>query len=120
MTGIETNFQLKAWKRELARIAEELAEAAQAIPEGLRQDRMIEAYLTLNRVIVKLDFARAIPQDDDETPMLIQLSVQAVRESARKRCETIGGGVPLKVERADSGKVSRFPKPRTCIPSNGE
>ena|SRR2546422_9972297 len=125
MTGIETNFQLKAWKRQLARIAEELAEAAQAIPEGLRSDRMIEAYLSLNRVIDKLDLARSIPQDLEETPLLLQLSVQAVRESAvrdesaRKRCETIGGGVPLKMENARSSKIERFRKP-AILKSTGE
>src|SRR5213594_3480199 len=112
MTGIETNFQLKAWKQQLARIAEELSAAAQAIPEGLRQDRMIEAYLTLNRVIDKLDCARAIPQDPEETPLLLQLSLQAVRESSsREQCETIGGGVPLKMENARSAKIERFRKP---------
>src|SRR2546421_3639171 len=114
MTGIETNFQLKAWKRRIEQLAQEISEAAQAIPESIRQDRMIEAFLTLNRVADKLDFARAIPGDAQETPLLLKLSIQEHRErAARQRCEEVGSNGSPQMETADSLKVSRFPKPET-------
>src|SRR5687768_12563527 len=90
-TGIETNFQLKHWKTRIQQIADEITAASMQITVNPRQDRMVESVLILNRVVEKLDFARAIPGDRDETAILMHLSVEEFRrKKAQQKCVEVG------------------------------
>jgi hypothetical protein len=120
MTGIETNFQLKSWKSQIANLASELTMACANMPDSLRRDHMIDATIKLGRAADMLDLARAIA-DPEEVKVLLALSVQEFRQKAeQKRCQEIGSEVLPKMETADARKVSRFPKPTILQSSNGE
>ena len=110
MSGIETNFNLKSWKSRVLQLASELTIACANMPDSLRKDRMIDAMIKLLRAADMLDCARALA-DPEEVNLLLKLSVQDFRQKAQKKCQEIGGEVPLENGTGPRVNVSPFPKP---------